>query len=108
MRKKTLKPSPPSQILFKEVWRMYNNGGQWLDYVEDISGDELLEPVKLENIVPGKLYYMRQIYKPIEFKPTVFDPSVSWSTIEELYKTGRIWQRKENQQELKVTDTNSR
>lgn len=95
MRKKISKPSLPSQILFKEVWRRYNNGGQWLDYVEDISGDDLVEPTKLEDIVPGNTYYMRQVYKPTEFKPTVFDPSVSWSTIEELHKTGRIWKRKQ-------------
>jgi hypothetical protein len=63
--------------------------------VVDAEGDDLVVPTKLEDIVPGKTYFMQQVYKPNEFKPTVFDPKVTWNTIEELYKTGRIWQLKQ-------------
>jgi hypothetical protein len=79
------------QILFKENWRQYNNGGGWLEYEFDRSGEGLLEPVKLEEIEPNKQYYMRQVWRQNEFHPTVFNPVVTWSTIEELHKTGRIW-----------------
>lgn len=74
---------------------MMKSGGQYLEYVVDRSGDNILEPA--QNIQPGKTYYMRQIWKPNEFRPTVFDASVNWSTIEEIHKTGRIWQLKEDQ-----------
>jgi hypothetical protein len=83
------------QILFKENWRYYNNGGAWLEYVEDRSGEGLLEQVKLEDIKPGQPYYMQQIYRKNEFHPTVFHQSVSWSSIEEIHKTGRIWKLKQ-------------
>lgn len=66
-----------------------------MEYVVDRSGENLLEPTKLEEIVPNQQYYMQQVYKPNEFHPTVFHPSVNWSTIEELHKTGRIWQLKQ-------------
>ena len=82
---------------------MLNSGGKVCEYVVDRSGDELLERPKLEEIEPGNLYYMQQVWKPNEFHPTVFDPSVNWTTIEELYKTGRIWRLI---QESKVTSTN--
>ena len=84
---------------------MFNNGGQWLDYVEDSSGENLLEPTKLEEIQPNKRYYMQQVYRKNEFHPTVFHESVSWSTIEELHKTGRIWQLTQGR---KDTATSSR
>lgn len=91
MVKKRLKDSPHLQILFKEQWRYFNGGGQWLEYVEDRSGEDLLEPVPLDEIVPGQQYYMQQIFKPRHFHPTVFHHTVSWDSIKELHKTGRIW-----------------
>lgn len=62
-----------------------------MEYVEDRSGEGLLEQVKLEDIKPGQPYYMQQVNRKNEFHPTVFHPSVSWFSIEELHKTGRIW-----------------
>ena len=35
---------------------------------------------------------MQSAWKTDEFMPTTFDPKVEWNTIEELHKTGRIWQ----------------
>lgn len=92
MARKTSKNSKASQILFKEQWRYFNGGGQWLEYVEDMRGEDLLEKVPLDEIVPGEKYYMQQISKPNHFHPTVFDPIVSWSTIKELQP--RVWRRK--------------
>lgn len=60
----------------------------------DSSGDELLEPAVLEEIEPNKKYYMQQ-QKKNEFYPTVFHPSVTWSTIQELHNTGKIWRLKQ-------------
>jgi hypothetical protein len=92
MARKTSKSLNASQILFKEQWRYFNGGGRWLEYVEDVRGDNLLEKVPLEEIVPGEQYYMQQKAKPNHFHPTVFDPIVNWSTIEELQP--RVWRRK--------------
>jgi hypothetical protein len=83
------------QILFKENWRKINSGGQVCEFVIDVKGEGLLEPTKLEEIEPGNKYYMQQVWKPNEFHPTVFSHSVNWSTIEELFKTGRIWRLKQ-------------
>lgn len=91
MAKKTYKNSPHLQILFKENWRKYNNGGAWLEYVEDKVGEGLLEPTKLEDIKPEHPYYMQQVTNPQHFHPTTFHPSVTWDSIKELHKTGRIW-----------------
>jgi hypothetical protein len=74
---------------------MLNGGGRLCEYVVDRSGDGLLERPSIEEVEPGKQYYMQQVWKPNEFYPTVFDASVSWSTIEEIYKTGRIWRLKQ-------------
>lgn len=95
MAKKTSKNSQASQILFKEQWRYYNSGGQWLEYVEDRKGDDLLEPAPLEEIVPGEQYYMQQVFKPEHFHPTTFHHTVSWDSIKEIHKTGRIWRLKQ-------------
>ena len=61
-----------------------------MEYVVDKSGEGLLEQAVLEEIEPSKTYYMQQ-YTKNEFHPTVFHPSVTWSTIQELHKSGRIW-----------------
>lgn len=94
----TPKDSPDWQILFKENWRHTNNGGMYLEYVEDRSGISLLSKTNLSDIKPNVLYYMQQIKKPKHFHPTTFSEIVSWSTIEELHKTGRIWQLEAGQQ----------
>lgn len=104
MAKKTYKNSPHLQILFRESWRQFNNGGQWLEYVEDNVGEDLLEPTKLEDIKPDKLYYMQQVTNKQHFHPTIFHPSVTWFSIQELHKTGRIWQLTQGK---KDTATNS-
>lgn len=67
------------------------SGGQVCEYELDVVGEDLVRPVKLEEIVPEEPYYMRGIYKTNEFYPTTFHPSVSWGTIQELFKTGRIY-----------------
>lgn len=94
MAKRTSKSLKASQIIFKEQWRYYNSGGQWLEYVEDRRGEDLLVQAKLEDIVPGETYYFRQVYKPNHFHPTVFDPSVQWESVKELVNTGNIWRLK--------------
>ncbi len=98
MARKTLKTLPPSQTLYKEHWKMLNSGGKMMEHVVDVKGDNLVRPAKLDEIVPGKQYYMQGIFKPTHFTPTVFDPAVSWDTIKELHNTGRIWLREEDQQ----------
>lgn len=108
MARKKYKGSPHLQILFKEHWRQFNNGGMWLEYVEDKAGENLLTPTTLEDIKPGKLYYMQQVLNRQHFHPAIFDPVVEWNTIKELHNTGRIWQLKEDQHEQKDTDMNSR
>jgi len=70
---------------------MLNGGSKICEYVVDRLGEKLLERPKIEEVEPGNMYYMQQVWKPNEFHPTVFDPSVKWTTIEEIYKTGRIW-----------------
>lgn len=92
MARKTSKDSGASQILFKEYWRPFGNGGQQLEYMKDIEGDDLLEKVPLDEIVPNEQYYMQQIRNPKHFYPTTFDPIVNWSTIKELQP--RVWRRK--------------
>lgn len=72
-----------------------------LEYELDVTGENLVVPVKLEEIVPDKLYYMQNVYKPREFYPAVFHHKVSWDTIQEFFKTGRIykrWQQEADQQ----------
>ena len=63
------KTSQPSQILFKEYWKPTRSGGKLLEWVHDRSGDDILVPAKLEEITPGRLLYMRGIWKPREFWP---------------------------------------
>lgn len=92
MARKTSKPLPHSQVIYKEYWKPLPGGGQLLEYVVDRSGDGLLERTQLSDIKPNKTYYMQAVYKTNEFRPTTFDPKVEWRTIEELFKTGRIWQ----------------
>ena len=70
------------------------------EFVVDVKGEGILEPTKLEEIEPGKKYYMQQVWKTNEFHPTVFSHSVSWSTIEELFKTGRIWRLTQEKKEV--------
>jgi hypothetical protein len=78
-------------VIFKATWRPFNSGGKWLEFDKEREGEDLLEPLKLEDIKPNTLYYMQQVWKPNEFHPTYFDPAVSWDTIQELHKTGRLW-----------------
>lgn len=85
------KNSPPSQILFKENWKPTRSGGKLLEWELDRSGEDLLVPAKLEEITPGRLLYMRGVWKPREFYPTRFHHSMSWFSVKELFKTGRIW-----------------
>lgn len=91
MARKTSKPLPHSQVIYKERWKPLPGGGQVLEYDIERSGDNILERVKIEDIQPNKTYYMQGALKPREFRPTTFDPKVEWRTIEELHKTGRIW-----------------
>jgi len=100
MQRRISKHSQPSQILFKEHWRLLKGGGQYLEYTEDRWGNELLEPTKLEDIKPGQQYYMQSIWKPAEFFPTTFDPKVSWDSIKELHRTGRIWQLTQEKKDM--------
>ena len=104
MAKKTLKGLPNSQILFKEHWHLYNSGSKWLEYVEDKRGEKIVETIQLDDIKPNQKYYFQQVTNKQHFYPTIFHPSVSWSTIQELHKTGRIWQLT---QEKKDTATSS-
>ena len=92
MARKTSKHLPHSQVIYKEYWKLLPGGGQLLEYVIYKSGDGLLEKTQLSDIKPNKTYYMQDVYKINEFRPTTFDPSVEFRTIEELHKTGRIWQ----------------
>lgn len=66
-------------------------GGKLMEYIVDTEGEELVRPAAIEEIVPGEPYYMRGIWKPYEFFPTVFHHKVSWDTIKELFNTGRIY-----------------
>lgn len=92
MAKKISKPSSPLQKIYKEYWKPLKNGGKVLEYLFDRSGEDILIKPKLNDIKPDRKYYMQSAWRPDEFTPTTFDPKVEWTTIEELHKTGRIWQ----------------
>jgi len=80
------------QKIYKEHWKVLKNGGMILEYLFERSGENILAKTKLNEIKPNKKYYMQSAWKSDEFIPTTFDPKVEWRTIEELHKTGRIWQ----------------
>jgi hypothetical protein len=63
-----------------------------LEYLFERSGDNILIKTNLKDIKPNIKYYMQSAWKSDQFTPTTFDPKVEWTTIEELHKTGRIWQ----------------
>jgi hypothetical protein len=67
------------------------SGGRVCEYLVDRSGDNLLRPAKLEEIVPDEQYYMQSVYKRAEFIPTIFHHKVSYDTIKEFHRTGRIF-----------------
>ena len=80
------------QILFKEHWRLFNSGGQYLEYEYDRHGDGILRKALIDEIVPDKLFYFQQVWHKDEFYPVVFNPLVEWKTIKELQKY--IWLEK--------------
>ena len=92
MAKKISTRSSPLQKTYREYWKPLKNGGKMLEYLPDKSGENLLTKVKLKDIKPNVQYYTQSAWKTDEFTPTTFDPKVEWNTIEELHKTGRIWQ----------------
>jgi hypothetical protein len=57
----------------------------------DMSGDNLVRPATIEEVVPGAQLYMRDVYRVNEFRPTVFHHLMSYESILELFKTGRIY-----------------
>jgi hypothetical protein len=92
MAKKISKTSSLLQKIYKEYWRALKNGGMVLEYLFEKSGENILIKTNLRDIKPNTKYYMQSAWKSDEFIPTTFDPKVEWKTIEELHKTGRIWQ----------------
>ena len=79
------------QVLYKERWLPTKSGGQYMKWELDVSGDNLVRPATIEEVVPGAHLYMRDVYKVNEFRPTVFSHLISWDSIKELFGTGRIY-----------------
>lgn len=100
MTERTPKGSSVKHTLLKEYWRPLKSGGKVCDYVIDCTGDDLVRPALLEEIVPNEQYYMQGVFKTGEFTPTTFHHSVSWDTVQEIFKTGRIYIRHGNERQI--------
>lgn len=67
------------------------SGGRVCEYILDKTGIDLVRPAQLEEIVPDEQYYFQSVYKRNEFIPTKFHHKVSYDTIKEFHRTGRIF-----------------
>lgn len=61
-----------------------------MKHVYDRKGINILRKVELEEIKPNMLLYSEFVLRKNEFYPVVFDPIVSYDTIKELWKTGKL------------------
>lgn len=72
-------------------WKAMSSGGKVAEYIIDKKGVDLVRPALLSEITPDLPLYMQSVRKKNEFYPTSFHPKVSWDTVQELHRTGRIY-----------------
>ena len=74
---------------------MTRGGGKILHYVMDKKGIDILRPVDLEEIKPFKELYAEFEMKKNEFYPIMFHSKVSWDSVTDLWKHGKLYIKRE-------------